>query len=182
MTFISTKLSQIRDQFGVRQADIAKYLNISRQTYYKYEKGLLTPSIEQVWKLKEFYDISLYYFFMPSNDYQHDVYLGGMDFIDLLYLFDIESSVALEACKISRKMTIKQSDNCRFNEMPYFKTIDLKELQEKCKDKKKRLRRLRNKIINHMDLVIEETKQENITKLLSLEGPGRGVHLRGKRK
>ena len=41
--------------------DIAKYLNVTIQSYYKYENGKAEPNIENLIKLADFYQVTLDY-------------------------------------------------------------------------------------------------------------------------
>lgn len=51
-------LKYLRQTNSLTQDEIAKKINISRQWYIKFEKGLVQPSSEIVKKLSEFYQVS----------------------------------------------------------------------------------------------------------------------------
>jgi len=51
-------LKYLRQTNSLTQDEIAKKINISRQWYIKFEKGLVKPSSEIVKKLSEFYQVS----------------------------------------------------------------------------------------------------------------------------
>lgn len=58
MINFSDNLKQLRKERNLTQNDIAKILNISRQAYSKYEKGLSEPSLNSLVKLANYFDIS----------------------------------------------------------------------------------------------------------------------------
>ena len=51
-------LKYLRQTNSLTQDEIAKKINISRQWYIKFEKGLVQPTSEIVKKLSEFYQVS----------------------------------------------------------------------------------------------------------------------------
>ena len=60
-------LKNLREQKGVSQTEVARYLGVSRQAYSFYESGLREASYEMLLKLGEYFDVSL------------DVLLGRVD-------------------------------------------------------------------------------------------------------
>ena len=55
---IFMKLKRIRD---LREADIAKYLNVTQRTYSRYENDDRAIPLEQLVKLAEYYNTSVDY-------------------------------------------------------------------------------------------------------------------------
>ena len=52
-------LKAIRTAKGYKQTDVARALNISRQTYYNYETGKREADYETLLRLGEFFDVSV---------------------------------------------------------------------------------------------------------------------------
>ena len=56
------KLSKLRDlriQRGLTQEKVAKQMGVSRVTYTRWECGLVSPSIQEVIKLADFFGVSV---------------------------------------------------------------------------------------------------------------------------
>lgn len=56
---LKEKLAVLREKQGLSQGEIAKKINVSRQTVYKWERGTAVPSTENLILLGELYGISL---------------------------------------------------------------------------------------------------------------------------
>lgn len=54
-------LRGIREDRDLRQKDIAKYLNVSQNTYSQYETGVISLTAEVLIKLSEYYQVSIDY-------------------------------------------------------------------------------------------------------------------------
>lgn len=54
-------LREIREDRDIRQKDIAKYLNVSQNTYSQYETGIISLTAEVLIKLANFYGVSIDY-------------------------------------------------------------------------------------------------------------------------
>ena len=54
-------LKSIREDNDIRQKDIAKYLNVSQNTYPQYETGVIALPAEVLIKLSKFYNVSVDY-------------------------------------------------------------------------------------------------------------------------
>ena len=54
-------LKSIREDNDIRQKDIAKYLNVSQNTYSQYETGVIALTAEVLIKLSKFYNVSVDY-------------------------------------------------------------------------------------------------------------------------
>ena len=59
MTF--KNLKSIREDRDIKQKDIAKILNVSQNTYFQYETGVISLTAEILIKLSDFYDVSIDY-------------------------------------------------------------------------------------------------------------------------
>ncbi|MFR4230469.1 helix-turn-helix domain-containing protein [Clostridium sp.] len=58
---IGIRLINLRKVNGYTQWDVAEILNISRSTLSKYEKGIITPNVENLIKLADLYKVSCDY-------------------------------------------------------------------------------------------------------------------------
>ena len=54
-------LKAIREDRDIKQKDIAKYLNVSQNTYSQYETGVISLTAEILIKLSDYYDVSIDY-------------------------------------------------------------------------------------------------------------------------
>lgn len=61
-------LRSIREDRDIRQKDIAKYLNISQNTYSQYETGVISLTAEVLIKLAEYYNVSIDYLLDRTNN------------------------------------------------------------------------------------------------------------------
>ena len=61
-------LRAIREDRDIRQKDIAKYLNVSQNTYSQYETGVISLTAEVLIKLADYYNVSVDYLLDRTND------------------------------------------------------------------------------------------------------------------
>ena len=54
-------LRSIREDMDIKQKDIAKYLNVSQNTYSQYETGVISLTAEVLLKLADYYKVSIDY-------------------------------------------------------------------------------------------------------------------------
>ena len=54
-------LRGIREDKDIKQKDIAKYLNVSQNTYSQYETGVISLTAEVLIKLANYYNVSVDY-------------------------------------------------------------------------------------------------------------------------
>ena len=54
-------LRGIREDKDIKQKDIAKYLNVSQNTYSQYETGVISLTAEVLIKLADYYNVSIDY-------------------------------------------------------------------------------------------------------------------------
>ncbi len=54
-------LRAIREDNDIKQKDVAKFLNISQNTYSQYENGVIALTAEVLIKLADYYDVSVDY-------------------------------------------------------------------------------------------------------------------------
>ena len=62
------RLKELRLEYSLTQSQLAMYLNISQQTYSRYETGELEPPIDYLVKLARFYDVNIDYL-LGLSDY-----------------------------------------------------------------------------------------------------------------
>lgn len=55
----SDNLINLRESKNIKQKDLAKYLNVTPSTYSAYEKNRISPSIDILLKISEYYEVSL---------------------------------------------------------------------------------------------------------------------------
>ncbi len=70
-------LRGIREDKDIKQKNIAKYLNVSQNTYSQYETGVISLTAEVLIKLADYYNVSVDYLLdrtdNPKSDRSHVV-------------------------------------------------------------------------------------------------------------
>ena len=61
------RLKEIRLEKGIKQSEVALYLNVRQPTYSRYETGVNKLDPETLIKLSEFFDLSIDYIIGNSN-------------------------------------------------------------------------------------------------------------------
>ena len=61
-------LRGIREDKDIKQKDIAKYLNVSQNTYSQYETGVISLTAEVLIKIADFYNVSIDYLLDRTNN------------------------------------------------------------------------------------------------------------------
>ena len=61
-------LRAIREDNDIKQKDIAKYLNVSQNTYSQYETGVISLTAEVLIKLADYYKVSIDYLLDRTNN------------------------------------------------------------------------------------------------------------------
>ena len=61
-------LKALRNERGLRQVDVAEFLEIDRTTYVKYETGVSEPDIETLKKIAKFLGTSISYLVEETHD------------------------------------------------------------------------------------------------------------------
>lgn len=56
---LSTTLKELRSRKGATQDDMATLLNIKRQTYSAYERGVSLPDVTALIKIAEYFNVSV---------------------------------------------------------------------------------------------------------------------------
>jgi repressor LexA len=65
---LAQRILELRKQKGITQNTIAKYLNISRPAYTRYESGAREPDYETVSKLAQYFEVSVDYLIGCTED------------------------------------------------------------------------------------------------------------------
>lgn len=61
-------LRGIREDKDIKQKDLAKYLNVSQNTYSQYETGVISLTAEILIKLSDYYEVSIDYLLDRTNN------------------------------------------------------------------------------------------------------------------
>lgn len=61
-------LRAIREDMDIKQKDIAKYLNVSQNTYSQYETGIISLTAEILIKLSDYYNVSIDFLLDRTNN------------------------------------------------------------------------------------------------------------------
>ena len=70
---IGKRLQAVRKSKRINQEEVARYLDVKRQTYSAYERGVSVPDSLTLKKLADFFEVSMEYFF----DYEGNVMSGS---------------------------------------------------------------------------------------------------------
>jgi len=60
---LGKKLQDIRKSKKINQEEVAKHLDVKRQTYSAYERGVSVPDSLTLKKLADYFEVSIEYFF-----------------------------------------------------------------------------------------------------------------------
>lgn len=60
---IGEKIRRLREKNGVTRQKLAYALNISESTLWRWEKGITVPSLEELKKIADLFNVDLKYFF-----------------------------------------------------------------------------------------------------------------------
>ena len=67
MSIFSKRLLDLRKQHNLTQRDVADYLGIAQPSYLPYENGKAEPTLENLAKLADLFDVSADYFLGRSE-------------------------------------------------------------------------------------------------------------------
>lgn len=65
---MKNNLEEIRKERGIRQEDLARELEVSRQTISSLEKGRYNPSIQLAFKISRFFNLSIEEIFIYEEE------------------------------------------------------------------------------------------------------------------
>lgn len=106
---INESLKKVRTENNYTQTKLAEKLNISPQSISKWEKGLATPSIQDLIKLADLYDISLDTLVGHLTTAQKNASLGFDEFCNMLcqkYKNNLNKAYALTGDYLDRTLSI----------------------------------------------------------------------------
>jgi len=65
---LSDRLKTIRKKRRITQEEVSVFLDVKRQTYGAYERGVSTPDSQTLKKLADYFGVSTEYFFREDNE------------------------------------------------------------------------------------------------------------------
>lgn len=65
---LSNRLKQLRAEKNIKQDDLAEYLNVKRQTYSAYERGVSIPDANTLKAIATFFNVSTDYLLGSTDD------------------------------------------------------------------------------------------------------------------
>lgn len=68
MVDFNQRLRQLRKEKGLKQHELAKFLDMSPTGYNKYETGAVEPGIQTLLKLAQFFNVSVDYLIGYTDD------------------------------------------------------------------------------------------------------------------
>lgn len=114
---VDNRLEELRKERNLSQYDIAKILDVSRSQIFRYESFENEIPIEKVFKLCDYFNVSLDYFYKRDTSKCFDTkILSSYDIIEVLnkvkesMLFDVENidkEIKTLKFKEKNKVTIK---------------------------------------------------------------------------
>lgn len=160
---VINKLKEVRVTRGIKQKELAEYLNIKINTYSQYENGVRKPSADVISKLSKFYGILSDELLSESDDQEKYV----DDFYVLRALSGTYFSLVLEAnlkfaeLKILFENTV---DNDRFDDLDlkvYSNELsslikEIRNVEELMKDFSE-IDEMENFLLTNLGIVIDES-------------------------
>jgi len=70
---LGTRLKQVRVEKGFSQADVAEFLNISRQSISRWETDKAYPDIDNLVELSKYYEVSIDELLTETKHLQHEI-------------------------------------------------------------------------------------------------------------
>ncbi|WP_144461955.1 helix-turn-helix domain-containing protein [Siminovitchia fortis] len=121
MDIFKERLKDLRIEHGYKQEEIAKKLNVTTSAYGYYEQGRNEPSLETLYKIAQFYQVSVDYLLGIINTPNHPVYYS---FSEDVTLTESEWLAVKEMKKSSFLEEIGQQPNFNVNRLNrYWKFI-----------------------------------------------------------
>lgn len=148
-------LKKIRLSFGYSQAKVARGIEISPQSYNRYERGERKLNLEIVEKLANFYNVSVLHFlsispekeFIPEweledqpNWMRNKNPLHTYSLVDIAYQFEECFIKVNDAYKKYRSAVKSHSKNLRNNNEKYYVSLEINDLKSEYKKYKEQLK------------------------------------------
>lgn len=107
------KLRDLRERKDLKQIDVARALNIAKNTYSNYENGNRSPDYETLLRIANFFDVSIDYLLETDNDNKKFIIqLTNEQYNKFHDIFEIiQSQVKKQEIKISDSNIIKGNNN-----------------------------------------------------------------------
>lgn len=81
---IAQKLKKIRVERNKKQQEVADYLGMTKQSYFKYEKGIASVNMKLLIKLSKYYGLPEYYFLIDNSENSNENFIL-MQWIELYH-------------------------------------------------------------------------------------------------
>ena len=81
---IAHKLKKIRLEKNKKQQDVADYLGMTKQSYFKYEKGIASVNMKLLIKLSKYYGLPEYYFLLDKSENSNENFM----LMQWIYLYE----------------------------------------------------------------------------------------------
>ncbi len=125
---LNEKLKNIRKEKNFTQDDVANYLNVKRQTYSAYERGVSTPDAITLNRLATFFGVSTD-FLLGSTSKKHKTNVGDSVYnklVDIGFINDGEE-ITDRHLEVLTKIIAPQIDYAKFQ-------LDMAKLEERDND------------------------------------------------
>ncbi len=92
---LGNRIKELREKNGKTQLDVSKYLDVTYQTIYKYEKDIAVPPADAIIKLAEYFNVTTDYL-LGRTDEPNDIikdknlHMAAYSDIDLAKLAQLE--------------------------------------------------------------------------------------------
>lgn len=80
------RLKTLRTQAKRTQAEMAEYLKINRSTYGEYERGVITPPIDKIKLIAEFFEVTVAYLVGESQVRMFEIKEDDKDVLNYLQI------------------------------------------------------------------------------------------------
>ncbi len=117
---IGGRLKELREAKGVSQLELSKALNIAQKNISNYENDIVIPSMEILFKMCKYYNVSISYMLLGENEYE-GYKITDKNMINYLLYLDKLDKREKEAIKVIVSNIVKAS----------LEKKEIKELMEK---------------------------------------------------
>lgn len=93
------RIKDLREDLDLKQTELAEKIGITQKALSNYETGRSEPSFDIIFKLSEFFDVSIDYLLCKTNNPSNDNFTEGMEEEDINELKHYR-----ELLKIKRKI------------------------------------------------------------------------------
>ncbi|GHU63019.1 hypothetical protein FACS189418_5500 [Clostridia bacterium] len=111
---LSDRLKKLRKQRNIKQFDIAKELNLSREAYSMYETGKRQPSFDCLFNIANYFDVSIDYL-LCRTDIAKPVAITQEELMIIRYY---------QKCDLKSKETIRTLLRLEANRMTSIRKVE----------------------------------------------------------